>query len=762
MCYLSDWDVAWGECGGGFGPYARTDCLGVCGGAATRDTYGVCCAPKDKDCFGICYGFGVRSDGFATSQGSMCCSSYLIDCHGTCLGSASYDSCGVCSGGSTGLEADADVDCNGVCFGTPDSDCTTTTTEAGDDYVIPGDALLGQFKRYSNRACAWSAYDEEDWMYADYSLFQTSQDAEDCARGCLDENGCTGFEVGSFDAYDDLTYHYCSYWYNNACSDSSEMFTSRDPAVDTYVLFRNCATFDAAECSECPLWEWDPVAATCVVSDTYPAPSPAYGPVDFTDPSNTTVTHALMGVVIAVTSFSLILCCALTISLIRRRRMMMEQRRQMQSQGMSDNEIGDNENIELATYKEGMELPFGTECSICLVQFEDQDKIRKLSCRHHFHKECLDQWLHRQGTCPNCKMDVRPPRPPPDQNESPSAAGRAGARVAPEPHGWIEMAVMPGGRAQRNGMTRDEARRIIYGGSGAGEGTPRQEDVLAAAQLLNLSFDEAMTRAAMSASLRSSPTSSGVGRHHFHSDGETETEDDEEDASHSSSGDYDDGYGSGDGSGGDGRYEHSDNGEPMSDEYDDYGKSDRDEEAPEGATGSSAAAGPPAAGNSARHASPAAATFGLVAGGGDDDDAAANNRPHARRRRGHGRHKHRQHSNNNDNGGGGDAAATCSPSPARSGSEPNNSKKAKQSAIAPDTLGGVSGPRKSRVARGSGGGGAAAAAAAPESTTTAVAAAVPSLTDGDPAESREDESRPDSDSAQSGGVNLAGATHDVV
>ena len=42
---------------------------------------------------------------------------YSIDCNGDDYGDAYLDSCGVCSGGNSGHEADSDIDCNGDCFG---------------------------------------------------------------------------------------------------------------------------------------------------------------------------------------------------------------------------------------------------------------------------------------------------------------------------------------------------------------------------------------------------------------------------------------------------------------------------------------------------------------------------------------------------------------------------------------------------------------------------------------------------------------------
>ncbi|MBT4291534.1 tandem-95 repeat protein, partial [bacterium] len=47
----------------------------------------------------------------------------LTDCNGDLSGSASYDDCGVCAGGNTGLEPNADQDCAGVCDGNAVEDC---------------------------------------------------------------------------------------------------------------------------------------------------------------------------------------------------------------------------------------------------------------------------------------------------------------------------------------------------------------------------------------------------------------------------------------------------------------------------------------------------------------------------------------------------------------------------------------------------------------------------------------------------------------
>lgn len=546
-------EEAYSVCGFDHPPYTRSDCFGECGGDGVTDIYGTCCHTREKDCYGICHGTASESRGFSTSSGIMCCSASLIDCANVCSGSASIDDCGVCAGGTTGLSKNADKDCLGVCFGnTTDDGCPTTTTtspESGLGWQIGGGAILSQFKKYRRRACERQEYNdsdwtsEVDWYYHDLGQSAASQDADDCAVKCLANDDCTGFEVGSFEDANELTFHYCAFWFNHACTEYGQMYPRVDPDADTYVLFRDCETFDEDECETCPLWEWD--GTSCVVET--PAPSPTKTTttaVPSGEEEGTSVTHAiLMGVVIAVTSFSLILCCALTISLIRRRRMLLEQRRAQQALGMSDTDITSSDHIELTTFSADSKLEFGNECSICLVEFENNDKIRKLACRHHFHKECLDQWLHRQGTCPNCKLDVRPPqvreaeehrRQQQELRRQRAAAGSPGARVAPMPR---ELELQAMGQNREGGpMTQDEAHDILSGNSGV---TPREVDVIEAASILGINSEEALIRVAVAASMRSPRTSSASagGQTSDDDDGAEEESGDEEETHSDDDGD---------------------------------------------------------------------------------------------------------------------------------------------------------------------------------------------------------------------------------
>lgn len=46
-------------------------------------------------------------------------------------------------------------------------------------------------------------------------------------------------------------------------------------------------------------------------------------------------------------------------------------------------------------------------CVICLDNFTQKDKIRKLPCKHVFHKKCIDRWaFSNKMTCPICKDHI--------------------------------------------------------------------------------------------------------------------------------------------------------------------------------------------------------------------------------------------------------------------------------------------------------------------------------------------------------------------
>jgi hypothetical protein len=48
------------------------------------------------------------------------------------------------------------------------------------------------------------------------------------------------------------------------------------------------------------------------------------------------------------------------------------------------------------------------ECNICMDEYQKDDKVIKLSCKHYFHTDCIKNWLcNERVTCPICRKDIR-------------------------------------------------------------------------------------------------------------------------------------------------------------------------------------------------------------------------------------------------------------------------------------------------------------------------------------------------------------------
>ncbi|MQL96256.1 hypothetical protein Taro_028933 [Colocasia esculenta] len=55
---------------------------------------------------------------------------------------------------------------------------------------------------------------------------------------------------------------------------------------------------------------------------------------------------------------------------------------------------------------ESARLPIGSECCICLSQYEEGSELCSLPCNHHFHSGCIVKWLRINATCPLCKYSI--------------------------------------------------------------------------------------------------------------------------------------------------------------------------------------------------------------------------------------------------------------------------------------------------------------------------------------------------------------------
>mmetsp|Transcript_13955 Transcript_13955/g.30522 ORF Transcript_13955/g.30522 Transcript_13955/m.30522 type:complete len:360 (-) Transcript_13955:118-1197(-) len=46
------------------------------------------------------------------------------------------------------------------------------------------------------------------------------------------------------------------------------------------------------------------------------------------------------------------------------------------------------------------------QCSICLCEYEEDEKLVRLPCGHVFHADCIDSWTRNHTRCPLCNLDL--------------------------------------------------------------------------------------------------------------------------------------------------------------------------------------------------------------------------------------------------------------------------------------------------------------------------------------------------------------------
>ncbi|KAJ7945440.1 RING-H2 finger protein [Quillaja saponaria] len=65
------------------------------------------------------------------------------------------------------------------------------------------------------------------------------------------------------------------------------------------------------------------------------------------------------------------------------------------------------DSITVCNYRRGEGLIEGTECSVCLSEFEQDERLRLLpKCSHAFHISCIDTWLRSHKNCPLCRAPI--------------------------------------------------------------------------------------------------------------------------------------------------------------------------------------------------------------------------------------------------------------------------------------------------------------------------------------------------------------------
>lgn len=96
--------------------------------------------------------------------------------------------------------------------------------------------------------------------------------------------------------------------------------------------------------------------------------------------------------------------------------------------------------ITIVKYKKSEGLVDGTDCAVCLSEFQEDETVRLLpKCSHAFHIPCIDTWLASHTNCPMCRAGIVSS----DAGPLPAAddSGRAEEEARPEPaaEGRIEI-----------------------------------------------------------------------------------------------------------------------------------------------------------------------------------------------------------------------------------------------------------------------------------------------------------------------------------
>ncbi|CDP04765.1 unnamed protein product [Coffea canephora] len=44
-------------------------------------------------------------------------------------------------------------------------------------------------------------------------------------------------------------------------------------------------------------------------------------------------------------------------------------------------------------------------CVVCQCEYEDEETIGTLECRHEYHADCIKRWLMKKNVCPPCTRE---------------------------------------------------------------------------------------------------------------------------------------------------------------------------------------------------------------------------------------------------------------------------------------------------------------------------------------------------------------------
>lgn len=76
----------------------------------------------------------------------------------------------------------------------------------------------------------------------------------------------------------------------------------------------------------------------------------------------------------------------------------------IRTQGLQQSII---DSISIVKFRKNEGLVEGSDCSICLSEFEEDESLRLLpKCEHAFHVPCIDQWFQSHKNCPLCRSPI--------------------------------------------------------------------------------------------------------------------------------------------------------------------------------------------------------------------------------------------------------------------------------------------------------------------------------------------------------------------
>ncbi|XP_038876239.1 RING-H2 finger protein ATL52-like [Benincasa hispida] len=160
---------------------------------------------------------------------------------------------------------------------------------------------------------------------------------------------------------------------------------------------------------------------------TFPPPPPLFG-LDDSDDSGTFFSPLIVAVIgILASAFVLVTYYAIVSKYCRRRvddsggagpgedfeadRVVNDTRQSSAGPGLDEALI---KSISIYKFKKGEGLIEGSDCSVCLSEFQENESLRLLpKCNHAFHLTCIDTWLKSSSSCPLCRCNIASTNPPP-------------------------------------------------------------------------------------------------------------------------------------------------------------------------------------------------------------------------------------------------------------------------------------------------------------------------------------------------------------